>query len=113
MVVVRVQLRWLVSIQAEAVKGEKLGPLSCHGTFFYTLLPLFLFCGSVSLVGGKHPTLSHISGPALWAGSNWTLLCFHSASHDSSSSHDIEHYKYGHFPKRSRKDDTLNNIPLE
>lgn len=34
---------------------------------------------------------------------HFSLPGFHYASHDTSSSHDIERYKYGRFPKRSRK----------
>lgn len=38
-------------------------------------VPLFLICGRVrvSLGERKHPSRSHVLGPALWAGSNWTL----------------------------------------
>lgn len=131
-VVVREQLRWLVCVQArkspaEAGKGEKLGPLSRHGTrqleeyitwgpfypsfFFFLLLlspsPLPVLWQSLGVFGREETPFPIPCLRALPCGlgltGHFSLPGFHYASHDTSSSHDIERYKYGRFPKRSRK----------
>lgn len=65
------------------------GPFQPSLFYSSSPLPFFLFCGRVRVSLGerkgsegkggletmqsKHPSLSHVSGPALWAGSNWTF----------------------------------------